>query len=77
MDLELVDTGELMDELKRRFTHTVILGVKEIKGAHDHIDVAWHGNILKCCGLLQWANLKLMRRIEKCPSNLDDEGLEP
>lgn len=56
IDLETVSTDDLIDELQRRFDHSIFAGVKEMDDSHDASDVRWKGSRLQCAGLSQWAN---------------------
>lgn len=64
-DLEEVSTDELLDELQRRYCHSVFCGAKEVNSTHDSTDVAWSGDMLKCAGLLTWATNRVMRDFKR------------
>lgn len=52
MDLDLISTDDLMEELFGRFDHAVFEGVKvNVTREESVIERQWKGDALMCCGL--------------------------
>lgn len=77
MDLELAATDELIDELQKRFDHSVFCGVKEKHGCNDYVQRSWCGDKLKCVGLAQWVADFVLKAFSEVGYDVaDDEGTE-
>jgi hypothetical protein len=76
MDLETVDTDDLLTELQGRFDHSVFCGVKDATDAAEFVVRNWRGSKLKCLGLAQWINHRLLGAYHDDGYESDDEGSE-
>ena len=70
LELELVETDELLEELRKRYDACVFVGVQERTEDFGFYDYSRHGDYLKCLGLCSYATKKVLK-------NLDDREEEP
>lgn len=61
MDLELVETSELLDELLRRFDHVVFAGLKEMDSGRYANSSRWKGCHFTCSGAAQMLSERVIR----------------
>lgn len=69
-DLSLVPVGELMEELKNRYTHLIFSGIKVTGHDRDEQYTMWDGHAVFCQGLIA----SLMRDIQDWERDTSEEG---
>jgi hypothetical protein len=73
-DLAFVDTGALLDELRRRYPVMVFSGLKDARDpSMTERCFRWHGCSFGALGLLDYSHRLIMRRIYETTTNVDAE----
>ena len=64
IQLELVDTKELINELQTRFDHCVFAGILEKTDKESFNRFQWHGNLFMCMGITAAAQHIIVEQIK-------------
>ena len=73
MDLEFVPVQELIDELKRRFTNTLFVGLRETKDPEEEERMTyWSGSVITAAGMAAIA----LDRLSFVANNPEDVDVE-
>lgn len=56
MDISLVSTDEMLDELSKRFDALVVCGIKNLTDKNDSMVRHYSGNTMCCLGAIQVLN---------------------
>lgn len=76
LDLSLATVAELVDELRRRYDATLILGLRPSKVGDDgEFHLLYHGGVTQCIGMAERARSRLTNACNKQGDADDADGL--
>lgn len=75
MDLELVETSELVAELERRFDHLVIAGLIDRDEKQYAVFAIWKSNAYACSGLAQKIGTKALSDWSEASEDAEPGGV--